>query len=75
MKSKKSFSINNNVMIFVKAKIANEMTRIEVKIEKTTSIEENEMKIIQVIIISTSNLLLTTFSNNLIIFSSINKAK
>ena len=75
MKSKKSFLINNNVMIFAKTKIANEKTRIEIEIEKTTSIEKNEMKIIQIIVISTSSLLLTTFSNNSIVFSSISKTK
>ena len=55
-------------MIFAKTKIANEMIRIEIEIEKTTSIEKNKMKIIQIIIISTSNLLLTTSLNDLIIF-------
>ena len=62
-------------MIFAEAKIANKKIRIEIEIEKTISIEKNEMKIIQMIIISTSSLLLTTFSNNLIIFSSISRAK
>ena len=75
MRLRKNFSINNNVMIFAETKIANEIIRIEIEIEKTTSIEKNEMKIIQMIIILTSSLLLTTFLNNLIIFSSINKAK
>ena len=62
-------------MIFAEAKTANEITRIEIEIEKTTSIEKNEMKIIQIIIISTSSLLLMTFSNDLIIFFSTSKSK
>ena len=69
------FLTNNNAIIFVKTKIANEITRIEIEIEKTTLIKKNEMKIIQMIIISTSSLLLITFSNNLIIFFSINKSR
>ena len=68
MKLKKSFSTNNNAMIFAKTKIANEIIRIKIEIEKTISIEKNEMKIMQIIIISTLNLLLTTFLNNSIIF-------
>ena len=45
IKSKKSFSTNNNAIIFAKTKIANEIIRIEIEIEKTISIEKNEMKI------------------------------
>ena len=64
----KKNSTNNNAMIFAKTKIANKIIRIEIEIEKTISIEKNEIKIMQIIIILISNLLLTTFSNNLIIF-------
>ena len=75
MRSRKSFLINNNVMILAETEIASEIIRIEVEIEKTTSIEKNEVKIIQMIVISTSSLLLTTSSNDSIASSSINRAK
>ena len=75
MKSKIFFLINNNAIIFTKTKIANKIIQIKIKIEKTISIKKNEVKIIQMIIISTSNLLLITFLNNLIIFFSTNKSK
>ena len=75
MKSKKSFQINNNEIIFAKTKIAKKMIRIEIEIEKKNSIEKNEIKNMQIIIILTSNLLLTTLLNNSIIFLSINKTK
>ena len=68
MKLKKFFLTSNNAIIFAKTKIANKIIRIEIEIEKTISIEKNEIKIMQIIIILISNLLLTTFSNNLIIF-------
>ena len=55
-------------MIFAETEIAKKIIRIEIEIEKATSIEKNEMKIIQIIVISTSNLLLMTFSNDLIFF-------
>ena len=71
----KKNSTNNNAMIFAKTKIANKIIRIEIEIEKTISIEKNEIKIMQIIIILTSNLLLTTFLNNLIIFFLTNKSK
>ena len=75
IKSKKSFLTSNNAIIFAKTKIANEIIRIEIEIEKTISIEKNEIKIMQIIIILTSNLLLTTFLNNLITFFLTNKSK
>ena len=68
MKSKNFFSTNNNAIIFAKTKIANKIIRIEIEIEKTISIEKNEIKIMQIIIILILNLLLITFLNNLIIF-------
>ena len=62
------FLTNNNAMIFAKTKIANEIIRIKIEIKKTISIEKNEIKIMQIIIILILNLLLITFLNNLIIF-------
>ena len=68
IKSKKIISTNNNAIIFAKTKIANEIIRIKIEIEKTISIEKNKIKIIQIIIILILNLLLITFLNNSIIF-------